>query len=205
MCALAGLSVGEFNTLLRSGDLPFDTSLSGEIRDEQGRIWSNFTLDQATHLLAASQLTSAGLSWSEAVVILKEPRVPVPRRKPTGADGYHVARVEFLREGGGEPNFRPRFAVYGGPLLDIVAAAQTEVKQYNQQSARTAYEKIALTSLVTSDLTRARRVAAARVEEMGIASEQVLRIDPEAEDPVNGSLQDLGSCTGTARGGLPRR
>jgi broad specificity phosphatase PhoE len=86
-----------------------------------------------------------------------------------------------------------------------VAAAQTAVKQYNQQSARTAHQKIALTSLVTSDLTRARRVAAARAEELGVSPEQALRIDPEAEDPVNGSLQDLGSCTGTARGGLPRR
>jgi hypothetical protein len=181
VCALAGLSVSEFNALLRSGDLPFDTSLSGEVHDAQGRTWSNLTLDHAALLLAAQQLVSAGLSWSEACAILREPRAPVPRLSSAPAGSYCVARAEFMREGGGEPDYRSRFTVYGGPLLDIVADVQTEVKQYNQGSARTAHQKIALTSLVAADLTRARRVAAARAEEIGIAPDQALRVDPEAD------------------------
>jgi hypothetical protein len=181
LCALTGLSVAEFNALLRSGDLPFDTSESGEVRDEQGRTRSNFTLDHVANLLAAGQFTSAGLSWSEACAILREPRAPVARLSSAPAGSYYVARAEFLREGGGEPDYRSRFNVYGEPLLDIVAAAQTAVKQYNQQSARTAHQKIALTSLVTSDLTRARRMAAARAEEIGIFPEPALRVDPGAD------------------------
>jgi hypothetical protein len=183
LCAITGLSVADLNAHLRSGEVPFEPRGLGEIKDEQGRIWSNFTLDNATHLLAAQQLTSAGLSWSEAVAILKEPRAPVPRRAPHQAASYYVVRAEFMREGGGEPNFRPRFAVCGGPLSDIVAAVEADLEQYNRQSARTAHQKISVSSLVATDLVRARRVAAARAEELGIAPEQALRVDPDAEQP----------------------
>jgi hypothetical protein len=63
-----------------------------------------------------------------------------------------------------------------------VAAAEAEVKRHNRPHARTAYDKIALTSLVATDLTRARRVAAARAEEMGLAPHQSLRADPDAPE-----------------------
>jgi broad specificity phosphatase PhoE len=53
--------------------------------------------------------------------------------------------------------------------------------RYIQRYARTAYEKIALTSLVATDLRRARRVASARAEELGLAPQQSLRVDPDAE------------------------
>jgi hypothetical protein len=181
LCALVGMSVAEFNTALSVGDLPFEAHLSGEMRDEQGRVRSNFTLDHATLLLAMRQLVSGGLSWSEAAVILREPRVPIHRTSGTAGGSYCVARAEFMREGGGEPRMAPRFIIYGGPLPDIVAAADAEVKAYNRHHAHTAYEKIALTSLVATDLTRARRVASARAEELGLAPQQTLRIDPDAD------------------------
>ncbi len=182
LCAIAGMRVADFNARLRSGEVPFEPRLSGEIRDPQGRIWSNFSIDQAAYLLAAQQLASAGLSWSEAAAILREPPVPVPRRASLQAGSYCVARVEFMREGGGEPNYRPRFTVYGGPLSDIVTAAQAEIEQYNRQSAHNPFQRISFTSLVAADLARARRVATARAEEMGLVGDQVLRVDPEADE-----------------------
>jgi broad specificity phosphatase PhoE len=79
------------------------------------------------------------------------------------------------------------------------------VKQYNQGSARTAHQKIALASLVAADLTRARRVAAARAEEIGIAPDQALRVDPDAENLMAASGQTLRNRPTTARGGVPQR
>ena len=179
LCAVAGLTVADFNALFRSGDLPFETNLADEIKDQQGRIWSNFTLDHATLLLAAGQLTSAGLTWREAAALLREPRSPVARSLGAPAASYCVARAEFMREGGGAPSQRPGFTVYGGSLADIVATAQAEVAQYNRHNARNEHQRIALVSLVATDLTRARRAARARIEELGMAPEQMLRIDPD--------------------------
>ncbi|EYD75620.1 hypothetical protein Rumeso_02707 [Rubellimicrobium mesophilum DSM 19309] len=139
-----------FNACLRAGDLPFGTE-AGEVWDAEGRLWSNFGLQHAAALLAADQLVGAGLSWREAAWTLREPRIPVPRSANARQDGSHfVARAEFLREGGGEPDFRPRYAIYSGTLHDIVAAAQRDVGAYNQGSARSAYQKIGLTALVAA-------------------------------------------------------
>jgi hypothetical protein len=175
------MSVAEFNVALGAGDLPFEAHSSGEVRDEQGQVRSNFTLDHAALVLATQQLVSAGLNWREAAALLREPRAPVPRASAAPAGGYCVARAEFMHEGGGEPRSAPRFIIYGGPLLDIVVAADAAVRRYNQHTARTAYDKIALTSLVATDLTRARRVTSARAEELGLAPQQSLRIDPDAD------------------------
>lgn len=183
LCAIAGMKVEEFNARLRSGDVPFEARSSGEVRDPQGRPLSNFSVDQAAYLLAVQQLASAGVGWSESVAILREPPVPVPRRASLQAGSYCIARVEFMREGGSEPNFRPRFTVYAGPLGDIVTAAQAEVERYNLVSARNAFQRISFTSLVAADLGRARRVAKARAEEMGLTGDQTLRVDPDADGP----------------------
>ena len=181
LCALARMSVPVFNAHLRSGDLPFETGGPGEVRDREGRVWANFGLHHAAALLAAEQLVAAGLSWREAAWTLREPRVPVPRSAAAPRGEHFVARAEFERDGGGAPEFRPRVTVYAGPLGDIVLAARREVESYNRQSARTAWQRISLSALVACDLTRARRVAEARAEEMGLAPEQVLRLDPDAE------------------------
>lgn len=92
-----------------------------------------------------------------------------------------MARAEFERDGGGAPEFRPRVTVYAGPLGDIILAVRREVESYNRQSARTSWQRISLSALVACDLARARRVTDARAEEMGLAPEQVLRVDPDAE------------------------
>jgi hypothetical protein len=65
-------------------------------------------------------------------------------------------------------------------LGDIILAARREVESYNRQSARTAWQKISLVALVACDIVRVRRVAEKRADEMGLAPEQVLRIDPYA-------------------------
>lgn len=103
LCAVAGLTVADFNALFRSGDLPFETNLPEKIIERQGRVWSNVTLEHATLSLSAGQLTSAGLIWREAAALLKEPRSPVARSLGAPAASYCVARVEFMREGGGPP------------------------------------------------------------------------------------------------------
>jgi hypothetical protein len=110
------MSVADFNAALSAGELPFEAHHSGEMRDERGRVRSNFTLDQAALLFATQQLVSAGLSWCEAAALLREPRVPVPRTSGAPVGIYCVARAEFMREGGGEPRLGPRFIVYGGRL-----------------------------------------------------------------------------------------
>jgi hypothetical protein len=107
--------------------------------------------------------------------------VPVPRSAASVQGEHFVLRAEFERDGGGAPEFRPRVTLYAGPLGDIVLAARREVESYNRQSARTAWQRISLSAIVACDLGRARRVAEARVEEMGLTPEQVLRVDPDAE------------------------
>lgn len=181
LCALVGMNVPEFNAYLAAGDLPFETMGAREVRDAQGRVWANFSLNHAALLLATHQLVSAGLSWTEAAWTLREPWGPVSRSAASPPAEHFVARAEFERDGGGPPEVRPRVSVYAGPLGDIVLAARREVESYNRQSARTAWQKISLVALVACDLGRARRVAELRAEEMGLAPEQVLRMDPNAE------------------------
>ncbi len=181
LCALVGMVVPEFNAHLTAGELPFETMGASEVRDAQGQVWANFGLNHAALLLATHQLESAGLSWTEAAWTLREPWVPVSR-SPTSPQAEHfVARAQFARDGGGAPEFRPQVTVYAGPLGDIVLATRREVDSYNRQSARTAWQKISLVALVACDLARARRVAEKRADEMGLAPEQVMRIDPDAE------------------------
>jgi hypothetical protein len=187
LCALVRMSVPAFNSHLQAGDVPFETDGAGEVRDANGRTWSNFGLHHATALLATHQLVGAGLNWREAAWTLREPRVPVPRSAAVPPGEHFVARAEFERDGGGAPEFRPRVTVYAGPLGDIVLAARREVESYNRQSARTAWQRISLVAFMACDLGRARRVAEARAEEMGLSPEQVLRVDPEAEAGVAGS------------------
>ena len=180
LCTLARMSVADFNAYLAGGELPFETT-GGEIRDAQGRVWSNFGLPHAVALLAAQQLVAAGLNWREAAWTLREPRVPVPRSTTSPQGEHFVARAEFERDGGGAPEFRPRVTVYAGPLGDIILAVRREMESYNRQSARTSWQRISLVAFVACDLARARRVADARAEEMGLAPEQVLRVDPDAD------------------------
>ena len=180
LCVLAGMSVPTFNPHLSAGELPFETWGQGEVRDAEGRVWANVSLNHAALLLASHQLMSAGLSWTEAAWTLREPWVPVPRSATSPPGEHFVARAQFARDGGGAPEVRPQVTVYAGPLGDIILAARREVASYNRQSARTAWQRISLVALVACDLGRARRVAEKRADEMGLAPEQVMRIDPDA-------------------------
>jgi len=124
---------------------------------------------------------SAGLSWTKATWTLREPWGLLPRSAASPPASHFVARAEFERDGSGAPEFRSHVSVYAGPLGDIVLAARREVESYNRQSARTSWQKVSLVALVACDLRRARRVAEARADEMGLAPEQMLRIGPDAE------------------------
>lgn len=183
LCSIAKLNPSTFNVHRKNGDLPFQIETL-EAKDGTGRTWGRFSLYHAALLIAARQLTTQGVSWSEACRILRQKPVEVGAVGPGTSfrerSEICVARVDFVNSlTNAAPDF-PLPGVFRGPLGDIVAAAAASVDGYNKKWAGQA-APVVIASIVVVDLSHAYNLAALIAVDLGIDASGVEK--PEASKP----------------------
>lgn len=180
-CAVVDIDLPLFDAHKRNGNLPFDPA-KAEATDGQRRRWARFTVHEAARWIAAQHLAAQGVTWSEAAAVLRESRNATHcgalgiGANAFEAPGYHVARVEFLTEGGHESDMVARFGLYAGPLDAIARAVAERVEGINARQ-HFASGRIVNTSLIATNLSHAYHITRGRMRQLGIDGARDYRID----------------------------
>lgn len=164
---VAGITVPTFNSHRRNGDLPFVMS-SGAAVDE-GAKWASFSCHDAAAIVAAKDLAATqGVTWALAAAMIRERAIHVGDGHYSDTPGIHCVRVEFMADGGGEPELAGRSKVYRGNLSAVIGAACRHVEAVNAR-ARVESDLIQIASVVSVNLSEAWKIAVARAVALGVA------------------------------------
>jgi hypothetical protein len=178
LAQVTGVQIAHIKDMRQRGILPFET-VSVEVKDATGRVWSNYSVHDAMYLIAAQTLfASQGIAWAEASKMLRARAIHLPEsggryRTPN----FHCVRVTYLTASGNAPSLGAETEVYRGTLAGVMAAIERAVTARN---ARTHFpsDLISAGSIAAVNLSHAYATAQGRAAAEGIEVDADLSPEP---------------------------